>query len=208
MKTIGQILGNARTNKRYSYQKLEEITKIKSSFIVAIENENWQTLPGFATVLGFVKSISATLDVDEKMAVAVLKRDYPPKKISINPNPDISSKPSWNPKLTFILGVGLVILIILGYLTFQYVKFISPPGIEVVSPIEGQAVDGDFVLVFGSTETDVKITVDNQPVLVDKDGKFSTNIEISPNTTKIVIKAISRSGKETVIERKIEVQNN
>ena len=206
MKTIGQILGNARTNKRYSYQKLEEITKIKSSFIVAIENENWQTLPGFATVLGFVKSISATLDVDEKMAVAVLKRDYPPKKISINPNPDISSKPSWNPKLTFILGVGLVILIILGYLTFQYVKFISPPGIEVVSPIEGQAVDGNFVLVFGSTETDVKITVDNQPVLVDKDGKFSTNIEISPNTTKIIIRAISRSGKETVIERKIEVQ--
>ena len=206
MKTIGQILGNARTNKRYSYQKLEEITKIKSSFIVAIENEEWQILPGFATVLGFVKSISSALDVDEKMAVAVLKRDYPPKKISINPNPDISSKPSWNPKLTFMLGVGLVVLIILGYLTFQYVKFISPPGIEVVSPIEGQAVDGNFVLVFGSTETDVKITVDNQPVLVDKGGKFSTNIEISPNTTKIIIRAISRSGKETVIERKIEVQ--
>jgi len=206
MKTIGQILGNARTNKKYSYQKLEKITKIKSSFIVAIEDENWQTLPGFATVLGFVKSISSALDIDEKMAVAVLKRDYPPKKISINPNPDISSKPSWNPKLTFKLGVGLVVLIILGYLTFQYVKFISPPRVEVVSPIEGQLVDGDFVLVFGSTETDVKITVDNQPVLIDKDGKFSTNIEISPNTTKIIIRAISRSGKETVIERKIEVQ--
>ncbi len=206
MKTIGQILGNARTNKKYSYQKLEKITKIKSSFIVAIEDENWQTLPGFATVLGFVKSISSALDIDEKMAVAILKRDYPPKKISINPNPDISSKPSWNPKLTFKLGVGLVVLIILGYLTFQYVKFISPPRVEVVSPIEGQLVDGDFVLVFGSTETDVKITVDNQPVLIDKDGKFSTNIEISPNTTKIIIRAISRSGKETVIERKIEVQ--
>lgn len=205
MKTIDQIIKNARIEKKYSYQRLEEITKIKTSFIEAIENKDWQSLPSFSIVLGFIKSISSALSIDEKMAVAVFKRDYPPKKISISPKPDISSKASWNPKLTFILGIAAVFIIILGYLAFQYVIFISPPKIEVVSPVEGQVIDGNSVLVFGSTDTDVKITVDNQPVLVDEDGKFSANIDISSATEEITIKAVCRSGKETVVKRKIEV---
>lgn len=208
MKRIGQILKDARMEKRYSYQRLEEITKIKQSFIEAIENEKWGALPSFPTVLGFVKSLSEVLDIDDKLSVAVLKRDYPPKKININPKPDISSKRSWNPKFTFIFGTSLVVVFILGYLGFQYKNFISPPRIDILSPTEGQVVNGNSVLVFGSTDLDVKITVDNQPVLVDKDGKFSTDINISPTTSQIVVKGISRSGKTTVVERKIEIQNN
>jgi len=206
MKKIGQILSDARTEKKYSYEKLEEITKIKSSFIQAIETENWLTLPAFPIVLGFVKSLASALDLDEKTTVAVLKRDYPPKSLSINPKPDVSSKQSWGPKLTFALGIGLVVVTILGYLAFQYANFISPPQIKVISPTDGQIVSGNSVLVFGTTDMDVKITVDNQPVLVDEDGKFSTNIGISPTTTEIVVKGVSRSGKETTIDRNIKVQ--
>jgi len=206
MKKIGQIIENARKEKKYSYRELEEITKIKLSFLMAIENGDWQSLPSFPTVLGFVKSISSALDIDEKMTIAVLRRDYPPNKLNINPKPDISSKPTWNPKLTFILGIVSVAVVILGYLTFQYIKFNSPPKVDLVSPTEGQVVSGNSVLVFGSTDMDVKITVDNQPVLVDEDGKFSTDIEVSSEATEVVVKAISRSGKETIVVRKITVQ--
>lgn len=206
MRTIGQIIENARRRKRLSFKKLEEITKIKAAFIQAIEEENWQILPTFATVLGFVKSISAALDIDEKTAVATLKRDYPPKKININPKPDVFSKFSWSPKLTFIIGIATVILVILGYLGFQYVKFISPPKVTVESPVEGQTVSGKSVLVFGTTDPDAKITINNQLVLLDEEGKFSASVAINSETTEIVIKAISRSGKERTISRRITVQ--
>lgn len=208
MKTIGQIIGMARKEKRYSFENLEEITKIKSSFIEAIENENWKLLPPFPTVLGFVKSISGILDIDEKMAVAVLKRDYPPSKISPNPKPDISSKPVWNPKLTFFIGVGAIVVLVTVYLGIQYFNFISPPKIDLQSPIENQTVVGDSVLVFGSTEIDAKVTANNEPVLVDDDGNFSVSLEVSPETNSVVVKAISRSGKETIIERKIVIGEN
>lgn len=206
MKTIGQIIGSARKDKNYSFQRLEEITKIKVSFIEAIENERWQDLPSFPTVLGFVKSISSALNLDEKMAAAVLKRDYPPKKLSINPKPDISDKPAWNPKLTFVLGISAVVLVILGYLGFQYKKFVSPPQISLESPVSDQIVKGNSVLVFGTTDPDVKITVDNQPVIVDENGKFSESIGISPDTKEIVVVAQSRSGKTTTISRKIQTE--
>lgn len=207
MKTIGQIIKDARNNKRYSYQELENITKIKTCFIEAIENENWQLLPSFSTVLGFVKSLSSALGLDEKTSAAIFKRDYPPKKININPKPDVSSKPAWNPKTAFVLGIVLVAVLVLGYLGFQYKRFLSPPALTVMSPAQGQVITERSVLVFGSTDPDAKITVDNQPVLVDSDGKFSTNISVADDTSEVIVTAQSRNGKITTVSRKINVTN-
>jgi len=206
MNTIGQIIKFARVKKKLSFKKLEEITKIKSSFIEYIEEEKWDSLPTFTTVLGFVKSVSTALGIDEHMAIAVLKRDYPPKKLNINPKPDVFSRFAWSPKLTFAVGVVVVILIVLGYIGFQYAKFVSPPDLSVDSPKENQVVEGNSVLVFGSTDSDVRIEVNNQPVLVDADKNFSVSLSVAPTTKEIVVKAFSRSGKERIISRKITVQ--
>jgi hypothetical protein len=206
MKTFGQIIGDARAKKRLSYKRLEEITKIKAVFIEAIEKEKWQALPPFPIVLGFVKSISSPLGIDDKMAVAVLKRDYPPKRLNINPKPDMAARFSWSPKLTFAIGIGIVVIAILGYLAFQYSRFISPPGLTVDSPKDGQVVNGNSVTVFGTTDSDAKITVNNQSVIVDQDGKFSVSIGVVLTTKEIVVDAISRSGKERVISREITVE--
>ena len=160
----------------------------------------------FALLADTSKSLANALGIDEKMAIAVLRRDYPPKKININPKPDVSSRFTWSPKLTFAVGIGAVILIVLGYLVFQYTKFISPPGLTIGSPKENQVVDGNSVLVFGSTDQDAKITVNNQPVLTDADGKFSVSLGVTSTTKEVDIIAVSRSGKINEIKRKIEVQ--
>jgi len=205
MKTIGQILKDARIKKKYSLEKLENTTKIKREFIDSIEKENWSLLPAFPTVLGFVKSIASSLGLDAKGVSAILKRDYPPRKLRINPKPDVSSVFSWSPRLTFFTGLTVSVAILLGYLIFQFVRFNSPPRLIIESPKEGQEISGNIVQVFGSTDLDAKITVNNQPVLVDSDGKFSVSLEISQETSEVVVKAVSRSGKGTAISRRIKV---
>lgn len=206
MKTIGSILKDARVAKKIHLSDIEEITKIKSSFIEAIEDEKWEKLPPFPTVLGFVKSISGAIGVDEKMAAAVLKRDYPPQKLRVSPKPDVSNKVSWSPKLTFAIGVASVLVILFGYLIFQYVHFISPPRLNVESPKEAQIVNGNSVSVFGTTDVDAKITVNNQPVEVSTDGKFSVSLGVVPETKQIIVQASSRSGKVTTVSRTIKVE--
>jgi len=94
----------------------------------------------------------------------------------------------------------------LGYLGFQYKRFISPPFLRVDSPQENQQVVGESVLVFGSTDYDAKIVVNDQPVIVDQDGKFSVNLKVSRDTKEVDIIATSRSGKMTEVKRNIEVQ--
>jgi cytoskeletal protein RodZ len=208
MKTVGQTLKDARIAKSYSLMHLEGMTKIKSGFIDSIEKEKWEALPPFPTVLGFVKNLSTALEIDPNLAVAVLKRDYPPKKLKINPKPDVSAKFAWSPKLTFVVGVLVILLMLFGYLIFQYIHFISPPRLNVDSPKENQVVVGDSVTVFGSTDGDAKIIVNNQPVEVSDDGKFSVNLNVVKETKEIVIAASSRSGKVTTVRRTINVQSN
>lgn len=207
MKTIGEILKTARASKKMSFQKLEEKTKIKSDFIKALENEEWNNLPAFPTVLGFVKSLAAQLGVDVKGAVAVLRRDYPRKSEAVSPKPDTINKFVWSPKLTFFVGIGIVLASVFGYLIFQYAGFVSPPTLNVETPKEGETVDGKYVVVSGTTDLDAKIIVNNQPVIVDENGKFLIGLEIVPETKEIEIKASSRSGKETIIKRNITVKS-
>lgn len=203
MDTIGQILKKARTRRRYSREKLEKITKIKKSFIEAIEKEDWQNLPEYPVVQGFVKSIALTLNLDRKQAIALLRRDFPPKKLNVNPKPDISEKFNWSPKLTFFVGAVFVTVLVFVYLGFQYINFISPPKLEVLKPSDGEVITKKTLLVTGKTDADAVIRVNNQPVLVDDEGLFSSELEIYEGTGEIEVKAISRSGKETTIKRKI-----
>ncbi|MGB6838777.1 MAG: helix-turn-helix domain-containing protein, partial [Microgenomates group bacterium] len=71
MKTIGEYLKEARAKKRYSQEKIAEETKIKKEFISSMEKENWELLPEFPVIVGFVKQISKFLKVDERQAVAL-----------------------------------------------------------------------------------------------------------------------------------------
>lgn len=203
MKTIGKLLHETRVEKRYSLGTVAQKTRIRREFIGAIEKENWGALPEFPVVVGFVKSISGSLGISTRQAVALLRRDYPPKPLPINPKPDVGNKFSWSPKLTTLVGVGAVLVLILGYLGFQYVKFISPPSLEVDAPKENQVITSRNLDVVGKTDSDATITVNNQQALVGDDGKFQTQVSIFEGTTDVVIKATSRSGKETIIKRKI-----
>jgi len=62
------------------------------------------------------------------------------------------------------------------------------------------------VKISGETDKDASIKVNNQPILVSEEGTFSGTVEIFEGTMEIDVRAISRSGKETQIVRKIQVE--
>ena len=204
MRTIGVLLKEARGKKRYSLEHLAQLTKIKKDFIERIENEDWASLPDFTVVTGFVKSVSKSLDLEERGTIALLRRDYPPKALHINPKPDVADKFVWSPRLTFLVGASLVIALVLGYLGFQYVRFVSPPPLSVERPREGEVVKERSLKVLGKTSSDATVKVNNQPALVSDEGAFEAEIEIFEGTSEIVVQAFSRAGKETTLYRKIK----
>lgn len=203
MKSIGNILKDARLKKRYSFAFLEKKTKIKKEFIRAIEKEEWESLPEFSVVSGFVKSLASCLKLDVKLASALLKRDYSLKVLSINPKPDVDNRFYWTPKYTFLVGVSVVMIAVGSYLGFQYFKFLSPPKLEVFEPKDNATVTGREVLVYGKTDPDSVVKINNQPILISDKGEFSVKIEIFEGSREINVVAKARSGKETIISRRI-----
>ncbi len=197
MNTIGKILKDARQSKNITFSKLESITKIKKDFLIKIEKEDWNNLPEFAVVSGFVKNIANSLELPIDSTNAVLRRDYPPKKLAINPKPDISQKLTWSPKLTFAIGVITLVLLVLTYLGIEYQKFTKSPELVINSPKESEVLNQNTVKISGRTTTDAVVTVNNQPITLDQDGGFDTLLEVTKDTDKLLFKAVSRSGKVT-----------
>ena len=69
METIGQILKNAREKKGLTIEELEASTHIVARFIKALENEEFDVLPGEIYVKGFIKNLSDKLSLDANMVL-------------------------------------------------------------------------------------------------------------------------------------------
>jgi cytoskeletal protein RodZ len=185
MRTSGNLLKEARLNKGLTKKELEEITHIKASFIDAIERAKWDELPHFNILVGFVKSLSHFLDVDENQAVSLFRREYPPvlsqrseKQKEVK---EIKNKFTWGPRLTFLTGIIIILLIVFGYLGFQYRKFNMPPTLIVNNLVDGQTVTNTTLEVDGKTDPDATIIVNNQPIVVNNDGSFTAQVDVSNN---------------------------
>jgi cytoskeletal protein RodZ len=208
MRSLGETIKDTRKQKNITRTQLEEQTKIKTSFLMAIEDGRWELLPEYPVVQGFVRSIAHVLEMDEPLVLALLRRDYPKKDIRLAPKPDVRNKFIWSPKWTLLTGALLVTFIIVGYLGYQYKQFVSPPYLNVETPKEDEVVTASTYVVVGKTNPDATVIVNNQPTLVFDDGNFREEIEVSKETSEIVIKATSRSGKVTELKRRIVVQSN
>lgn len=64
METVGEILKNAREKKGFTIESLEKKTRIVSRYIEALENNEFDKLPGEIYVKGFIKTISDKLLLD------------------------------------------------------------------------------------------------------------------------------------------------
>lgn len=204
MNKIGDILKDTRVKKDISLNKLSGLTKIKPEFLQRIENNDWENLPEYPVVSGFVKNIATYLDLPVDNTIAILRRDYIPKKLTINPKPDLDTKFVWSPKVTFFSAIVLLVIMVIGYLSFEYLKFIKPPSLTVEAPSENQVIVSSKVKVKGKTTTDVLLTANNQPIILDPDGLFDSEIDVVKGTESITFVAISRTGKRTEVNRKIK----
>ncbi len=205
MRKIGSFLKEERVKKKLSLSQMEKDTKIKKEFIDLIEKGDWDNLPEYPVIQGFVKSVAKKLNIPEDSATAFLRRDYPfnEKKLPINPKPDLNLKHSVSPKIITIALSVLAVFCVLAYLVYQYLLYIAPPKLDILQPENAVEITEKEVKVIGKTDSDATLTVNNQQVLVSETGEFSDKISVGKDTKNLVFVSRSRYGKETVVVREI-----
>lgn len=205
MRKISEILRQERLSKNLKLEDIERETKIRRSFLEALERGDFKKLPSESYALGFVKTYASFLGFSVSNAAALFRREYEGKKEEIVPQykkKPVAKKQIFlrSPRGYFIV---LLALIIIGYLVFQFSFLFIGPGLEITSPTEGQMVKTNVVEVSGKTDPYATVLVNGEEVYVDLSGTFKKTIYVYSGEQRITVVSKNRHGKES--EKKITI---
>jgi cytoskeleton protein RodZ len=121
MTDIGSTLREARMRLKIDISEVETRTKIRAKYLRAIENEEWDLLPGPVYVKSFLKTYSEYLGLDSRMLIDDYKRRYErPSDGEMRPIASLSREreraargpllPPW----AIVAGALVVVAIVLG----------------------------------------------------------------------------------------------
>ena len=111
----GQMLQAAREVKQWSFSDTEEITKISVRYIQALEEENYDVLPGATYTKGYLRTYAKQLGLDPDEIVGLYKASAMPEPEPVLEVPTSVAKvsPLWvRPLLLASMAVLAIVLVI------------------------------------------------------------------------------------------------
>src|SRR3990170_7990543 len=86
MPDIGESLREARMRARIDISEVEAETKIRAKYLRALENEEWDLLPGPTYVRSFLRTYADALGLDSRLLVEEYKlRNDPSESAELHP---------------------------------------------------------------------------------------------------------------------------
>lgn len=201
---VGAVLKAERLKQGLNLSSVELATKIRGKYLTRIEANDY-SLPNDIYIRGFVQSYADHLGLDGHG----LARDYEkergglaaPKRAA--PKPVKGPRVAVTPRLAVAAGTLVVVAVIIAYIGWQFSALAAAPRLELTSPVTDQVIVGSVVEVSGQATAGTDIFINDSPILVDADGKFSDSLALTEGLNTIQITARNKLGKETTISRNI-----
>ncbi|MBT4121525.1 hypothetical protein HOE31_01060 [bacterium] len=198
-KTLPEILKDQRSRADLSLDEISFKTNISIKYIDALEKGKYDKLPGEIYNRQFIKKLANIYSLSEKSLLKIyqdekesqltfkeLARETPKKENILN---NISPK---------IIKRSLVILLILAcftYLGWEVFNIFSPPNLEIASPLPQTITTDPYVEIIGITEPEAILTINNQKVIIEPDGKFDQTVDLTFGLNNFVISAKKKHSK-------------
>jgi len=208
MRTVGQILKEERERKFYTLLEIEKITKIRKELLQALEAGQYDKLPPSTFVQGFIKSYGKFLGLNPEKLLAVFRREFSesknlPRILESFSHPVENKRFRLTPTRVLVSVVLSLVIIFFVYLWFEYRFLVGAPFLEVSQPADQLSTTQDEVIVSGRTDPEAKVSINEQEIQVDQNGKFSQQIKLSNNVNDIKVSAVSKSGKQAHVQRTV-----
>lgn len=209
MQTVGEILKNTRVEKNLTLEAIEQKTRIRKKYLVALEGNAFDRLPGTAYTIGFLKNYSRVLGLEPQVILALFRRGYDEKtSIPVLPTgitdpvdkPWFAITPRW-----FATAAGTVLFcLFLGYILFQYRFAVGDPTLIIESPQNNLVTSDDKVTIRGKTDPDAQVTINGGEISAQVDGSFSQDVSVLLGSNTYLITVTSKFGKKTDTSLMIE----
>ena len=211
MKTVGAMLHEAREKKGLTPEKVERAIKIRERFIIAIEHDEFSTLPSLSYAKGFVRNYAEFLGLPIDEIMAIFRRqtlEIPKSSLLPHGVTDPLNTPFFQltPSRFLTLIVTVLLLLFFSYLGFQYRRIHANPTLYIDAPIDQSIVTQKRIAVEGKTDPDSTVTINGVSTVVRDDGRFFEQIAMDVGVNKIQIVASSRFGQTTTVVREVGLQ--
>lgn len=210
-KTIGELLREARQAHRVKVLDLAQRTRIRPEYLEALEQNRFQELPSATFVKGYIRSYAHLFGVEAAPLIALLRRDFKESaKGTLVPRefikPVLKKRAFWTPVTAAVLVLAAICVAVFGYIGVQWYHFNQPPALVVQQPADHATVASQ-VTVTGQTSPEAQVSVNAQPVALDQQGNFQTQVFIPrEGISSITVEAIDRRGKTNLVQRTVYVQ--
>ncbi|MBI2446638.1 MAG: helix-turn-helix domain-containing protein [Parcubacteria group bacterium] len=202
---LAEFLKEKRQKKNLTLEQLSDLTKIQIYHLKALEAGQFEKLPPAVYCVGIFKRLSKFLDADENEIMEVYRN-----KIEFSTSTKTSNTPIAKKQFYFILtpsklmmfSGGLLLIILSGYLWYQFNFLIGPPNLTI-KPSEDAVTKEETILINGKTDNGINLTINGENTYVDSKGSFEKSVQLAAGVNVIEIKAVNNFGKVSTIIRQI-----
>lgn len=212
--TLGEKLRDLRNEKRMSLGEVSRATRIQTKYLEYLEAGEYGKLPVDVYVKGFLRGYAQFLGVDDSILMRLYEKEKgikhnlekvsyhkTEKKEKINISPFLVT-----PKVLVFFVFSFLFFGGIFYLYKEIDAFANTPKLVIINPVQNSSEDDNSVVVEGITDKDARVFINNQPILVSDEGRFSESLALQFGTNTISIKAVNRFEKSK--SEDLTVQSN
>ena len=207
MRTVAEILKEARLAKNLTYEQIEKATKIRAKFLQAIEEGEYNKLPGSIFAQGFVNNYADFLGLNKTQINALFRREFILQKTtSIIPERQKLPTFRFGRQFRSFLLLASILLITIIFILKSYLDYISSPKLIVNYPEDKISVAAREIEVAGWTETENQLYLNGQAVTPQNTGDFKEKITLNDGLNTITVTARNKNNRQTEIKRTIRLE--
>lgn len=206
--SLGEELRRRRTFKKLGIDEVSQKLSIRREYLLAMEEENFNSLPAGLYGKNFLKKYAAFLGVESELVNKFLQEAID-DRTETNPfSQKILKRNKFLifPKIIRNLAIGLGVLICFLYLIFYFKKIVLPPELIVSQPEKNLMIKESSILVSGTTEKEAEIKINGELILNNNNGVFSQTVNLKKGVNTLTISAKKKYSQENVVTRQILVE--
>ncbi|MEK7583842.1 MAG: helix-turn-helix domain-containing protein [Patescibacteria group bacterium] len=196
--TVSERLKHSRLERSLSLDQCAQSTDIQQKYLHAMEESRFDELPGEMYARAWMRRYAELLGLDiEDLMISYMKERGIRDKINTagkqkTASPNAFSIWSWFTGKR--ISILLVIVIIISYIGFLAYKTISPPTISVDLPALDFRTQENSIIIRGLTEPGAIVSVNRQPVILEREGAFEHEITLQDGLNTVTIEARKKHG--------------
>ena len=203
--TIANRLKNTRLDQGLSLSDVQSKIGVQKKYLEFLESANYDSLPGDVYVRNWLKLYGKflNLNVGELLTDYKLEKSVGQKFIDLE---EKKQKKIWQflgPQFLKKALVAFLVLVVLAYLAWEINNIVSPPKVSIFQPDNNTKTTASSIVISGQTEKEIQLNINGELVLLDADGNFSKEVNLSLGLNNLLINAKKKHSKIQVVELQV-----